>query len=509
MKKTISVILTVVMIMSCFTLIPVSAAEVTLDIESVESVFEFIDDSLADSAIDRIEAYYIIASYLKTDAGIDTLISVIDNTGSVPADLAEALGSADIESKKEELKFVLNMIKALPYDENAKVEKVEKSINRFQTIREKTEANGGEEEDFVIASQEELNEFYELLVSETGRAKLAVHNVGPNAIVSLLETFSENVMLTDDVIGGEDFALKEVYDCYDSSLFDYIDTFNGKAVDGVEEIFEAIIETANEYYTAEQKESIKAVFGEIGIYEPLKAEEPTKTPKPDKEDSDDTQSGTRIPGIIVKPVESQEPVIDEELVEVQDALTIAPPAESDVLFEDVVNHWSKDYVAYLANNGVVKGYDTGLFEPDWGITREELAVVLVRVLKLESKLGTAALYGYHDVAEISEWARESVALTTKLGIYEGYDDGYYRPKKIITREELCTIIIRSMENSGNRVVLDYTDRASFPDWSTPFIGKATYHGIVSGYPDGEFKPRQNVTRAEAGKMIYNYMQLIY
>lgn len=504
MKKIISTILTMVMLMSCLTLIPVGAEDINIDIESVESVFEFVDDSLADGALERIEAYYILATYIKTNMGIDTLIGVIDETIiAVPEDLQAALGSAALASKKEELKFFLNIIKALPE------ERREDGVEEFQAIRQRTEDNGGEEEHF-ISSQDELNRFYELLVSQEGRDKLASHNVGPNAIVSLLEKFRGSVMLTDDVIGGESFALKEIYDQYDRGVFDYIDTFNGEAVDGVEEIFEAIIETANSYYNAEQKANIKAVFGEIGIYTPLaedEEEEPSATPKPDKGGS--VGADKVFPGVPVGGIETEAPTEDEELIEVDEALQVAAPEKADTTFEDVMNHWAKDYVASLEKAGVVKGYDTGLYHPDIGITREELAVIMVRVLKLENKLGTAPLYGYHDLAEISEWARESVALTTKLGIYEGYDDGYYRPKRIISREELCTIIIRSMENSGNKVVLNYADRTSFPDWSTPFIGKATYHGIVNGYPDGEFKPRRDITRAEAAKMIYNYMQILY
>ena len=67
----------------------------------------------------------------------------------------------------------------------------------------------------------------------------------------------------------------------------------------------------------------------------------------------------------------------------------------------------------------------------------------------------------------------------------------------------------AMELAKKELGLNYADRTSFPDWSTPFIGKATYHGIVNGYPDSEFKPRRDITRAEAAKMIYNYMQILY
>ena len=507
MKKVLSAILTIAMLMTCvfstFTM-PVSAAtDVTLDASSLESVITFLDEYMPDSANKRIEAYEILSTYLSTDSGIDTLTGVLDGTvDPVPAPIQKIMTAlsgegADVNSIKDEFIFALNLVKGL----NDAV--VLKGFEDFEEFRAETEANGGVEEE-AIDAQEELNELYEKLLGATGREKLATHNVGPNSIIMLVAKFRGYILLTDDVVGGDDFAVAEVSDSYDDSVFDYIDTLNGKAVADAEDVFEILIDAVNSHYTAEEKTILKTVLGEIGIYKPLteETEEPTAEPTKRPSSSKDYFSGTLLPD---KPVEIPDKI--EDLEEVTHGFTIDAPQMGTTSFSDTTTHWGNNYITQLADAGIFTGYPAGNFEPDLGITREEMAVVLVRALGAENRLGTVALKGYTDVAEIAEWARDYIALATELGIFEGYSDGYYKPKRVISREELCAIIIRAMESDGNKVLLNYADRSSFADWSTPYIGKASYHGIVSGYPDGEFKTTQQVTRAEAAKMIYNFMQV--
>lgn len=511
MKKLLSIVLAVVMLstLAFSTVTTVNAADVNVGIGSLEDVISFLDNNMPDSALNRIEVYNILSTYAKTDMGLDTLIGVID--GTIDADTLPdikkivdelAANGASLADAKDELIFMVNLIKGLQDKD------VVNAVEDFEKIRAEAEVKSGKEKE-IIESQAELKRMYELLVSPEGMEKLSVHNVGPNAILSLLAAFKGDVMLTDDEVGGEDFALAWVGESYDGSVFDYIDSVNGYAVYGVEDIFNEILVTVNETYSADVKSDIKKVFEEIFIYEPLKDEEedddeggifdPIKRPG---------SSSTGTTGGVVFPKATQEPdVEDPKYEEVEEGLKIEAPKEAEAVMPDTAEHWAKNYIAATVDKGLFIGYDNGNFEPEWGITRQEMAIVLVRLLDLEDQLGKAPGVTYKDYTEIAPWAYEYVALTTKLGIYEGYDDGFFRPKKIVTREELCAILIRSMENSGNKLLLNYADRDSFPDWSTPYIGKASYFGIVNGYPDGEFKPRQDVTRAEAAKILYNYTQL--
>lgn len=88
-------------------------------------------------------------------------------------------------------------------------------------------------------------------------------------------------------------------------------------------------------------------------------------------------------------------------------------------------------------------------------------------------------------------------------IVEGYSDGTFKPDNTINRAEFMKIVV------GSKYSSDYinvsTRRNCFSDvrtdWYAPYICIAKDEGIVGGYPDGTFKPSQNISFAEAAKIL--------
>jgi len=104
---------------------------------------------------------------------------------------------------------------------------------------------------------------------------------------------------------------------------------------------------------------------------------------------------------------------------------------------------------------------------------------------------------------------------TQEGIVEGYDDGSFRPDNQINRAEFMKIVIGSMGAYGTEEIANCVKNYQpqswtttyFPDvsndqWYTPYICTGRTRGVVGGYPDGDFKPGNNVNYAEALKIIY-------
>ena len=99
---------------------------------------------------------------------------------------------------------------------------------------------------------------------------------------------------------------------------------------------------------------------------------------------------------------------------------------------------------------------------------------------------------------------KSVNILVDLSIVNGYEDGTYRPNKDVTRAEMAKLIIVTLgkETSANSL----KGKTQFPDvveggWASGFINCAVSQGIIKGYPDGTFKPNNNVTYAEAATML--------
>lgn len=100
---------------------------------------------------------------------------------------------------------------------------------------------------------------------------------------------------------------------------------------------------------------------------------------------------------------------------------------------------------------------------------------------------------------------ESINYVQAKGIVQGYSDGTYQPDSPINRAELTKIIMATnleAENITNCPVgtIGLSDVA-INAWFAPFVCAAKQRNVIKGYPDGTFKPAQNVTFVEAAKII--------
>lgn len=95
----------------------------------------------------------------------------------------------------------------------------------------------------------------------------------------------------------------------------------------------------------------------------------------------------------------------------------------------------------------------------------------------------------------------SISFLESYGIVEGYEDGTYKPESLINRAEFLKIALEAVE-----VELNTTTPTGFTDvdkqaWYAPYLQKAYKEGWIQGYPDGSFKPYQNINKVEAFKLL--------
>ena len=111
--------------------------------------------------------------------------------------------------------------------------------------------------------------------------------------------------------------------------------------------------------------------------------------------------------------------------------------------------WYYSFIETAAHYGIVKG-NNGKFRPDDYITREEMAIMIARVLNTQDELlaSEAFLPHYTDEHQISKWAMGAVALMQQKGIMNGYKDGKFMPKACTKRSEAAVVILRVMELKG-------------------------------------------------------------
>jgi hypothetical protein len=107
-----------------------------------------------------------------------------------------------------------------------------------------------------------------------------------------------------------------------------------------------------------------------------------------------------------------------------------------------------------------------------------------------------------SLSDISgHWAEAGIKLAVSDGIVSGYPDGTFRPNHTVTRAEFAVMLMNAWKPQDEGVELTFTDKTMIGVWAQKAIAQAVQAGIISGYVDGTFGPNAEVTRAEMAVMI--------
>ena len=159
-----------------------------------------------------------------------------------------------------------------------------------------------------------------------------------------------------------------------------------------------------------------------------------------------------------------------------------PTGPAEATFDDVPNtgygdagtdpHWAYKYVEYAVDSNVVQGYahddpeNPGeiiyRYEPTWTVTRDQMAVYVARAMVAPT--GEAALADYvpADARNFPDvpntgcgddktdpfWAYTHIEYCVEHGVVSGYEDGYYRPEWVVTRDQMAVYVARALGGGG-------------------------------------------------------------
>ena len=179
-----------------------------------------------------------------------------------------------------------------------------------------------------------------------------------------------------------------------------------------------------------------------------------------------------------------------------------PKKSEGVTFTDLDDaEWARDYITKLSGRGIVSGDESGRFNPDSPILREEFVKMLVKTLGIET------VYVGSDFEDVphSVWYYEFVSAAYANGIVNGVDGSRFGAGLEITREDMCTMLYRALkrygvympEASGDR----FSDDSNISDYARGGVYALKKINAVGGFPDGSFGPKRNATRAEVAKIL--------
>lgn len=149
------------------------------------------------------------------------------------------------------------------------------------------------------------------------------------------------------------------------------------------------------------------------------------------------------------------------------------------------------------------GYEDGTFMPEGNITRAEAAMMFARILAGDEGIPTDLVTSFVDVQD-GEWYYDAVTYLQSYNILEGRGENRFEPDDNITRAEFVTICTRFDAYTAVDTINEFSD-VTANHWAYAYINYAVHEKWITGYEDGSFRPDNNITRAEAVRVVNNVL----
>ncbi|MGE5613772.1 MAG: S-layer homology domain-containing protein [Bacillota bacterium] len=177
-------------------------------------------------------------------------------------------------------------------------------------------------------------------------------------------------------------------------------------------------------------------------------------------------------------------------------------------FGDIQKHWAKKAIVAAVDNGWMKGVSSARFLPDAPVTRAQAAAIIVRMLGIDTAGFINSSPVFSDTA--GHWAFAEIEAAAAYGLVKGTADGIFEPDEALTREQMMVLLDRIIdvgEPPGKIFFSDVTPETA--QWAYESINRMAAAGLVSGFPDGLFHPKEIMNRGQIATLmvrIYPYIK---
>ena len=182
-------------------------------------------------------------------------------------------------------------------------------------------------------------------------------------------------------------------------------------------------------------------------------------------------------------------------------------ADYPVKFPDVPSsHWAFEQIADLQSRNVIQGYENGYFRPNKTVTRAEWAKIMV---------GAADIPANDSDVHFSDTANHwGLPYINAARVYlTSYSNNTYRPNIAAVREDVIVSMARLLrcewcieEEYELSYLTKFTDSDSISDGLKKYVAVAIERGLIEGFPDNTIRGQATVTRAEAAVLLWRAVQ---
>lgn len=178
---------------------------------------------------------------------------------------------------------------------------------------------------------------------------------------------------------------------------------------------------------------------------------------------------------------------------------VSLPLVQAATFKDVPStHSNYVDIDFLSSKGIIQGYKDSTFKPENYVTNRQAAVMLVRALNLFDESYTNP--GFSDVPTTDSSYKE-IAIATEKGFFP--KESKFSPNANITRESMARALAVAYNLTGTSEIVFSDVPKTY--WAYSHVTQLAANNITTGYNDGTFKPKNEVTRAHFAAFLTRAM----
>ena len=170
----------------------------------------------------------------------------------------------------------------------------------------------------------------------------------------------------------------------------------------------------------------------------------------------------------------------------------------------VIAEWAKPSVTAMEKANLIPSALKDDADLTKNVSREEFAELITTYYNAVEKQTSIPS---PSESKFTDTKNPLIVMANKLGIVGGYPDGSFKPYNNITRQEIAVMANQAEKQLTNisqtKNVDKFTDKAKIADWAKESVGSLSNAGGIGGYPDGTFKPTNNMTKQEAIALVSN------
>jgi len=164
-----------------------------------------------------------------------------------------------------------------------------------------------------------------------------------------------------------------------------------------------------------------------------------------------------------------------------------------------VDHWANTYIKALAERNIYPLDTNGGIKADKFVTRGDFIRWAVEWYYGVDFERSQIIKRFKDLPEPGAM-QDAINLLSKKGILNGYADGTIRSDQELTRAEAVKILL-AMDNFTPSIEITNSNFSDLNGWVVPWVNEAYKRGMIQGYEDNTFKPQQSLTQGQAAKLI--------